>query len=359
VESVSAALIGLGLAWSGLAALVAALNLLLMARPNEPAGPKGMVALIPARNEQENLSRLVPKLIAQGLPVVVFDDESTDATARVAQQAGALVIRPESPLPPGWTGKNRAADALAQTAETHPEWAWWVMLDADVDPAPDFAARLAGLVARYGEKYPVISGIPRICPGQGIEPLFMAWIGWIILASNPFGLAFCTGWGHNAFLNGQVTVWRADVYRRIRPNAEVRAHVTEDLMMGRLLAREKVPVLVANLSAILAVRMYRTWRECWDGFSKNAYQITNSFWGTGALATALALLAVAAVLSPWVYALLIVSAGYVAIAARTGAWWSVPLMPVALLIGTATLVRSAIWHRTGRVRWKGRAYPSA
>jgi len=35
------------------------------------------------------------------------------------------------------------------------------------------------------------------------------------------------------------------------------------------------------------------------------------------------------------------------------------LMPLALPIGAATLLRSYRWRRTGKIRWKGREYPGS
>ncbi|MFX8351063.1 glycosyltransferase, partial [Acinetobacter baumannii] len=65
-----------------------------MRRPNKGAGGSSLCVLIPARNEEENLRRLVPALVSQGVRVYIFDDESTDGTARVARDGGAVVISP-------------------------------------------------------------------------------------------------------------------------------------------------------------------------------------------------------------------------------------------------------------------------
>ncbi|HZO50597.1 MAG TPA: glycosyltransferase family 2 protein [Gaiellaceae bacterium] len=53
------------------------------------------VAIVPARNEQAAVGRVVAELRAfdPGLDVVVVDDGSTDRTAEVAAAAGALVVR--------------------------------------------------------------------------------------------------------------------------------------------------------------------------------------------------------------------------------------------------------------------------
>lgn len=63
--------------------------------------------IIPARNEEQNLARLLRSLEGQGRPpleVIVVDDHSEDGTADVARKAGCRVIH-SLELPDGWTGK--------------------------------------------------------------------------------------------------------------------------------------------------------------------------------------------------------------------------------------------------------------
>jgi len=104
-----------------------------------------IVALIPAWNEGSRIRAVVEKTAAY-LPVLVVDDGSTDETARVAEAAGAMVVR---------HGENRRKGAALQTG-----FAWALeqgydavlTLDADGqhDPAeiPKF---LAALQAQAGD----------------------------------------------------------------------------------------------------------------------------------------------------------------------------------------------------------------
>ncbi|CAN5476998.1 glycosyltransferase family 2 protein [soil metagenome] len=326
-----------------------------MKRPPKRSDADGseILCLIPARNEEANLAELIPLLKAQGARVAVFDDESSDRSADVAGATGATVVLPREPLPEGWTGKNRACHELALWAETT-DARLWLFLDADVRPKPGFLDGMADLAIHAR----VVTGIPRILPGKGAEPLFMAWVGWIILVSNPFWIVALTGLSHNRFLNGQVTLWHRDTYKKLRPNEAVRGRIMEDVMMGRLLAREHVSVTVANLSRVLDVRMYENWRQTLDGFSKNSYEMTNSVTGTILVALALFVVAWAWVLSPWAAVAFFASGLFVGLLART-AIWPVVLLPLALTIGSFTCLRSLWWRKTGRTAWKGRIYPSA
>jgi hypothetical protein len=203
---------------------------------------------------------------------------------------------------------------------------------------------------------PLVTGFPAFLPGRGPEPLFMGWVGWILLATNPFGLVAATGLGHNRFANGQIQLWRLADYVEIWPHEQVRAAILEDVMIGRLMARLGRKVEVLRLSDVLGVRMYENWRQALDGMSKNSYEIVGN--GPGTLALAAFLL-----LAGWGwapagltgYALLVAGFGFAARICRFPLW-TVPLAPLMLSIGAVAVVRSFVWRRTGRVRWRGRTY---
>lgn len=344
----------------GLFALVATLNLLLMRRPKPGDGPE-ICVLIPARDEAENLRRLLPALLKQDpkLKTYIFDDESTDGTGQIARDLGATVILPGEPLPKGWTGKNRACDALARAAAEDSPADWWLFLDADVTPKPGFLRAMRKLAKDAG-KAGMLTGFPHMLPGRGVEPLFLGWVGWILLATNPFGLVYRTGKGHNRFKNGQIHLWRASVYTRLWPNERVKDKIMEDVVIGRLLAKEQIPVEVVNLSSLLAVKMYDNWRETLDGMSKNSFEITGS--AVGSVTLSLFFFAVsfgwlgAGQQLPWALGLFVWS-GIAVVATVRAAVWPILLMPILTAIGGVTVLRSLAWKLKGQTRWKGRVYP--
>ncbi len=103
----------------------------------EPGAPKPVVkisVIIPARNEEENLSRLLPSLQNQDFApfeIIVVNDQSEDETAAIAEANGAKVI-PGGPLPAGWLGKPWACRQGVSAAGGD----WFLFLDADtvMDP---------------------------------------------------------------------------------------------------------------------------------------------------------------------------------------------------------------------------------
>jgi chlorobactene glucosyltransferase len=61
-------------------------------------------------------------------------------------------------------------------------------------------------------------------------------------------------------------------YDAIGGHAAVRAEVVEDIELARRFKRDgRFRLLVAEGTQLVTVRMYRSFREIWDGFTKNMY----------------------------------------------------------------------------------------
>lgn len=110
-----------------------------------------LAIVVPARNAASTLPRCLSALrraVSPGTPIIVVDDGSTDATATVAREAGALVRRFDRA---GGPARARNAGAAMATAPIV------LFVDADVVVAPDAAARVRaafaadpGLAAVFG-----------------------------------------------------------------------------------------------------------------------------------------------------------------------------------------------------------------
>jgi hypothetical protein len=339
----------------GLLALVAWTNAFFMTRPRATGSPVPFVALIPARNESGKIGGLVAALRSQGVSVIVYDDGSTDGTAEEAAKAGAQVARGPATLPKGWTGKNHACDQLAKLAAETSSSEWMVFLDADVVPESGFAKGLGSLISSVGPRCPVITGFGKLLPGRGLEPVYLFWVPFLLLSTNPFGLVSRSRMGHNRFLNGQIVAWRSSEYFQWLPHQAVKGRILEDVLIGRLLARNGVRVEVANLSRLMSVQMYQTTGEALDGMSKNSHEITGSVAGTALLGLFLLVLAVGwGVAWPVSACLFLIACLGVWSVVRTPLW-AVVLAPVSCLMGAFTMARSVVWRKRG-IRWKDRVY---
>ncbi|MGH3036512.1 MAG: glycosyltransferase family 2 protein, partial [Gaiellaceae bacterium] len=99
--------------------------------------------MIPAYNAERTLGAVLEALGEQELPpdeVIVVDDDSSDATAAVAERFGAQVVRTDGG---GYAGgaRNRGWDVATRDVV--------VFLDADSVPTPGWSAGLARALAEF------------------------------------------------------------------------------------------------------------------------------------------------------------------------------------------------------------------
>jgi len=131
------------------------------ALPSMPQWPP-VTAVVPARDEAETVGDTVASLLRQDyrgpFNVILVDDQSRDATARVAREGAAafgagdrLNVIAGRPLPAGWTGKlwaqNQGVEAVAQAANP-PEYL--LLTDADIVFAPGALSSLVARAERQG-----------------------------------------------------------------------------------------------------------------------------------------------------------------------------------------------------------------
>ena len=97
----------------------------------------GITCIIPARDEAEHVGETLRSLSAQQyagpLKILLVDDQSTDATAAIAETFDAVTVLRGSSLPPQWTGKLWALQqGLDHTANKWPASAFVLFTDADI-----------------------------------------------------------------------------------------------------------------------------------------------------------------------------------------------------------------------------------
>ena len=115
---------------------------------DDPAEWPDVVAVVPARNEEDVIARSLASLAAQDYPgpfrIVLVDDNSTDATGRKARElvSNRITVMGGALLPAGWTGKLWAL-SQGLGAAGRPRYLW--LTDADIEHAPDTLRRLAAI----------------------------------------------------------------------------------------------------------------------------------------------------------------------------------------------------------------------
>ncbi|MFC4169362.1 glycosyltransferase [Teichococcus aestuarii] len=362
---------GLGWAALGLAAfpaLLGALNLRRLRRPRgTPPGPSLVSILIPARDEAAHIETCVRAALASedvAVEVLVMDDGSQDDTAAIVRglmkRDRRLRLLQAPPLPPGWTGKVHACARLSEAARgTH-----LLFIDADVRLAPHAAAALAAHAEDH--EIALVTGVPRQEIGSLGEALTVPAINLMMLGYLPGGGRAGSGRASLAAACGQLILVQAPAYATVGGHAAGPSVLHDGLALARRLRAGGFRTEVVDGAPLARCRMYRSFREGWEGFLKNARE---------GMATPLGLpvwtvLLGGAHLLPWLLlpftalalpALLLSLGLRAAITWRTREpWWTVPLHPATVAVALGIQWSALLGGWLGRrPAWKGRAYGPA
>lgn len=129
-----------------------------------------VIAVIPAFDEAATIEEVVGRVRRAGLEVIVVDDGSRDETARLAERAGARVIRHEANRGKGAALRTGFAHARALGAEAA------LALDADLQHDPAEAPRFIEAAERTGAD--IVCGT-RMARRSGMPLVRWATNGWM------------------------------------------------------------------------------------------------------------------------------------------------------------------------------------
>lgn len=212
--------------------------------------------IVPARNEADNLRRLLPSLQTLDYPgsyeVIVVDDDSGDGTAAVAAAHGVRVVA-APPLPPGWQGKAHACHYGAQIA--HGEWL--LFTDADTVHAPRGPALAVAYACRH--ELDALSLWLHQVPHGRLDALVLA-----VAFTGLFGIPAVA----RDLCNGQFVLIHRRAYAASGGFAAVRGEALEDLALGRYLRRRGYRVALLRGDHAAQVTMYRGPRHLWHGITR-------------------------------------------------------------------------------------------
>jgi 4,4'-diaponeurosporenoate glycosyltransferase len=203
--------------------------------------------IIPARDEEENLPRLLQSIARQTVApreVVVVNDCSRDQTAAIAEAWSTTVID-GSPPPADWRGKTWACQQGAEVASG----ATLLFLDADTWLEHDALSCIAEQLN---------AGAISIAPYHCVPTLreqFSAFFHLIMLG----------GAGSQNLLGQSLLIDRA-TYSKVGGHRAVRQNVLENFALAEKL---RPATSVRSGRGVLNIRMYpHSWRELSDGWSK-------------------------------------------------------------------------------------------
>ena len=232
--------------------------------------------LIPVRNEQGDIIALLESIYQQdynNYEVIILDDDSTDDTYKLCKtfcdkHQNFRIIKGDQ-LPAGWTGKNFACHQLALAAKGD----FLLFLDADEQVHNGLINTAIyrmhqyqlGLLSVFANPDMLTAGERVVVPLQH----------YLLLGLLPLRLVYLIKNHFIAAASGQFMFFDAGVYRRHQWHSLVKDKIVEDAEIMRMVkaAGHRGETLLAN--NMLSSRMYKSYFEAINGFSKNVLSVFN------------------------------------------------------------------------------------
>ena len=336
--------------------------------------------VVPARNEAHNIGACVTMLLASGYErreIVVVDDHSTDGTGDIARilaerSDGAVRVIESQPLPEGWVGKCWACWQGYQAAHGD------VLLFTDADTRHDerLLGHALGALRRTGAA--LVSVAPRQLMETFWERAVLPHIFLLIsIRFRDLDRVNRATRPRDVIANGQFMLMPRDAYEAVGGHRAVRSEIVEDLHLAQRFVASGRRVYMANGERLMATRMYRSFGQIIEGWSKNLALGSRSTvdawlrpflpWALGALLLVVWTLPVL-LLALWLVGMVTPAVRNWAIVTSTASlvFWvatflrlRVPplnalLFPLGGAVAGLLFLRSAI--RGASVGWKGRIY---
>jgi 4,4'-diaponeurosporenoate glycosyltransferase len=220
----------------------------------EPTRSHRVSVIIPARNEEKNLPRLLASIQAAQIfvrEIIVVDDGSVDATAEIAANAGATVLHGSS-LPAGWTGKTWACAQGAQAAQGD----LLLFLDADTWFLPQGLSRLLSAWELHSTERVAMSVLPFHVTETPCEQLSLFFNLLMAFGAGGFGSL-----GKPRFF-GQCLMMSPDLYQACGGHGAVRGRILENLAMAEFIEAAGARCVCIGGRETIQVRMFP------DGFAQ-------------------------------------------------------------------------------------------
>ena len=238
--------------------------------PPSASLPPSITAIVPARNEEAVIAACIESLVLQReIPeIIVVNDQSTDKTAEIVRslitKIPHLRLLETQEVPAGWVGKNNAVFLGAKEAKSP----WLLFTDADAELQPGAAAR--ALQIAQEKSAALISFSPEQVTQSWYEKALIPFV-YSRLAKHFSYDAVNDPSSPAAAANGQFLMIQRDAYNSIGGHASVAAEVLEDVALAKRAKAAGFRLWFGPGQGIVRVRMYRSFREMWQGWKKNLY----------------------------------------------------------------------------------------
>jgi hopene-associated glycosyltransferase HpnB len=321
--------------------------------------------IVPARDEAETIQAAIGSLLAQDyggdFRVILIDDNSTDATAKLAGSAAKLQIIRLDSKPAGWSGKLWALHEGIAAGRS----ALVLLTDADIVHQP---AHLASLVAKLqSAQVDLVSEMVRLnCSSIAERALVPAFV-YFFQMLYPFAKVNDASSRVAAAAGGTILV-RREALERIGGIEAIKDALIDDVALAKAVKRGG-PIFLAHSELAASIRPYPKVSDLWQMISRTAF--TQLRYSTALLILTMAGLSIVWLVPPWeavfgsgwrlgcgVAACALAAASYMPtlIRYKRNKLWALALPLIAVFYMAATVASAVNYWRGKGARWKNRAY---
>jgi len=256
--------------------LICVWNLYILRRKNYSKIPNDRLpfvsVLIPARNEEHNISQIVNSLLVQDYPsyeVIVLNDNSDDQTGKllldIQRSRPELKILSGKPLEKGWTGKCFACKQLYEASRGE------YVLFTDADTLHNTNSLRDSITIALNRNADMVTLFPKMTMVSFAEKLIMPMLWFTVMLLLPFYFVDKKGFVKFSIGIGPFMLFKRTAYAAIGGHDAVKNAIVEDVWLARKIKERAMQLIVEDGQRMLSVRMYRSFSGIWNGFSKNIF----------------------------------------------------------------------------------------
>ncbi len=226
--------------------------------------------IIPARNEEENLPRLLSSLIKQtykNIEILVINDQSSDGTEEVIEKYEKLDSRVHGyKTEPGLViSKHGKMNALLQLIP-YAKGEFLLATDADTQHATTALSVTVKMMQKHN--LDIMSGFPtQLCSSYMASVIVSAMMFANTMVPHFFFYRF--QFPQTAFAIGQFILMRRDAYYEVGGYGCIENAVVDDMGLVKLFVKKKKKYAFVNISEEVACYMYKKGAEAFHGIERS------------------------------------------------------------------------------------------
>ena len=333
-------------------------------QPLTNTGPKDsalLSILVPARNEEQNIGNLLNALKEipdSNIEILICNDASTDETESIVKEHmkhdERVRLIQAGPLPEGWSGKNHACDTLAKEARG----SYMLFIDADVilkdnilnDALAYSRKHRLGLLSVFPQQIMKTRG--ELCSVPIMNYILLTLLPLIFVKKSPFK--------QHCAANGQFMLFDAQIYKQHEPHRTFRSSIIEDITIAKYYKSHHLKVACITGDKRIQCRMYTSYQEATQGFSKNIFMFFGNIPPLAFLFWLCAACGILPVLMQSLLLGLIYAAGMLAVQAiyaftcKQKVWLTILCFPAHLFCMLQIMLKACSAKRKRNSEWKGR-----